>query len=289
MERVKSIKFRVKRWDPYKGIFRVDTYDIPVYRGMTILDGLEYIKERIDQTLAYRRSCRMGVCGTCGVIINGKPMLACSTQILHLNRDTITIEPLKNLPLVKDLVIDHTPFFEKQAKIKPYIIRSDSKEYWNPSREYYQGPDELEEYLQFSYCLTCALCYSACPTAGINDRYLGPQALMNALRFIADSRDEGILERLEVVDTPDGCWGCHLAGSCSDVCPKGVDPALAIQLLRRLIIMRDLGYIHARKGSRVAPPLPFIEGRAEIKPPKFTVKGASRRARKVVEEAYSRR
>jgi succinate dehydrogenase / fumarate reductase iron-sulfur subunit len=275
---IDKVVFKIKRWNPEIGRFEINIYEIPVYRGMTVLDGLTYIKENIDHTLAFRRSCRMGVCGTCGVIINGKPKLACSTQIIELNSRTIVVEPLKNLPLVRDLIIDHSPFFEKQRKIKPYIIRNDVEEYWNPTREYIQKPEELEEYLQFSYCLTCALCHSACPTSGINLNYLGPQALMNAYRFIADNRDEGILERLEIVDTPDGCWGCHLAGSCSDVCPKGVDPALAIQLLRKKIIERNFGYLEVRKAARLAQALPSTEKKIDKTPPPFTVK---RRSKKV--------
>jgi len=285
VETVKNVKFRIKRWIPEEGRFRVDTFEVPVFKGMTVLEGLIYIKENLDPSLAFRRSCRMATCGICGIIINGKPMLACATQILHLNSDVLTLEPLKNLPLVKDLVVDHTPFFEKQREIKPYIIREGGEEeYWNPSREYLQTPEEVEEYLQFSYCLTCALCYSACPITGTNPNYLGPQALMNAYRFIADSRDEGLLIRLDIVDSPDGCWGCHLAGSCSDACPKGVDPALAIQLLRRKIIERDLGYIKAVKGAPLAPPLPYVEEAKEVKPPKFTVRGAQKKIKEIMEK-----
>lgn len=287
MEIVKKVTFRIKRWNPEEGRFRIDNFEIPVFRGMTVLEGLIYIKENLDPSLAFRRSCRMATCGICGIIINGKPMLACSTQILHLDSDTITLEPLKNLPLVKDLVVDHTPFFEKQRLIKPYIIRQDEgDEYWNPTREYKQTPEEVEEYLQFSYCLTCALCYAACPTSGTNKDYLGPQALMNAYRFIADSRDEGVLIRLDIVDTPDGCWGCHLAGSCSDACPKGVDPALAIQLLRKKVIERDLGYLKTVKGASLVPPLPHIEGVKKVEPPKFTVRGAKKKAQDILEKYF---
>ncbi len=282
METIKNVKFRIKRWIPEDGRFRVDTFEVPVFKGMTVLEGLIYIKENLDPSLSFRRSCRMATCGICGIVINGKPMLACSTQILHLQSDTITLEPLKNLPLVKDLVVDHTPFFEKQKTIKPYIIRkNDLDEYWNPTREYKQTPREVEEYLQFSYCLTCALCYAACPTSGTNKDYLGPQALMNAYRFIADNRDEGLLLRLEIVDSPDGCWGCHLAGSCSDVCPKGVDPALAIQILRKMVVEKDLGYLEERKGAQLVPPLPYVEGVEKVEAPKFTVRGAKKKAEEI--------
>lgn len=274
-ETEKKVTIKIKRWDPDQGVFFINTYEVPVYKGMTILEALTYIKENLDHSLAYRRSCRMATCGTCGVIVNGKPVLACATQVLHLNTDTIFIEPLKNLPLVRDLIVDHTFFFEKQKKIKPYLIRKhDQEEYWNPIREYIQTPEEHEEYMQFSYCLTCALCYSACPTAGTNIKYLGPQALTNTYRFIADSRDEGLEERLRIVDTPDGCWGCHLAGSCSEVCPKGVDPALAIQLLRKKLAENVFGYLGERKGARLVPTLQVREKKTTKTYPPFTVKGA---------------
>ncbi len=268
---VKNVKFIIKRWDPNKGRFFTSVYTVPVHKGMTVLDALLYIKENLDHTLAFRCSCRMATCGTCGVIINGKPRLACETQILHLKTDTIIIEPLSNLPLVRDLIVDHRPFFEKQRMIKPYLIRRDIDEYWNPTREYLQTPEEHERYMQFSYCLTCALCYAACPTPATNIRFLGPQALMNAYRFIADTRDEGLEERIAVIDSPDGCWGCHFSGACSEVCPKGVDPALAIQLLRRELAKRVFGYVERREAARIAPALPVSKKKITKGPPPFTV------------------
>ncbi len=272
----KTVVMKIKRWDPDKGEFFISTFEIPVYKGMTVLEAFTYIKENLDHSLAYRGSCRMATCGTCGVIVNGKPVLACATQILHLNTDTIIVEPLKNLPLVRDLIVDHTVFFEKQKKIKPYLIRRNEEEYWDPVREYIQTPEEHEEYMQFTYCLTCALCYSACPTSGTNKNYLGPQALTNAYRFIADSRDEGTVERLEVVDSPDGCWGCHLAGSCSEVCPKGVDPALAIQLLRKKLAEDVFGYLEYKEGAKLVHTLQVAEKKTTRTYPEFTVKGAKK-------------
>ncbi len=272
----RNIIMKIKRWDPDEGRFFISTYEIPVYKGMTILEAFTYIKENLDHSLAYRGSCRMATCGTCGVIVNGKPVLACATQILHLNTNTVLVEPLKNLPLVRDLIVDHTVFFEKQKEIKPYLIRRNEEEYWDPVREYIQTPEEHEEYMQFSYCLTCALCYSACPTSGTNKSYLGPQALTNAYRFIADSRDEGILERLDIVDSPDGCWGCHLAGSCSEVCPKGVDPALAIQLLRKKLAEDVFGYLDRKEGAKLVPTLQVAEKKTKRTYPEFTVEGAKK-------------
>lgn len=268
----RTITFKVKRWNPHNGRFFVSTYNVPVVEGMTVLDALMYIKENLDATLSFRGNCRMAACGTCAIIINGVEGLACATQVLHLKADVITLEPLKNLPLVRDLVVDHTPFFEKQAMIKPYLIRKGfEEEYWDPIREYHQTPKELEDYIQFAYCITCASCYSACPTAGTNVRYLGPQALMNAYRFIADSRDEGLFERLAAVDTPDGCWGCHLAGSCSKVCPKGCDPALAIQLLRRKLLEGAFGYLREKRGKPLVPTLQVAEKKTTKTYPPFNV------------------
>jgi len=270
MER-KEVLFRIKRWNPEKGEWFISEFKVPVYRGMTVLDALIYIKENLDPSLSFRASCRMAICGSCGMIINGKPRLACETQIFHLNSNVITVEPLRNYLIIKDLIADFDEFYEKYRYIKPYLIRRDEDEYWDPTREYSQTPEEHERYLQFSYCISCGLCVAACPTSGTNRRYLGPQALANTYRFIADSRDEGALERIELVDTPDGCWGCHLAGSCSDVCPKGVDPALAIQLLRRAIAMKSLGMAEVKKGAKVVPPLQVTEKKVKAAPPPFTV------------------
>jgi succinate dehydrogenase / fumarate reductase iron-sulfur subunit len=267
----KIITFKIKRWDPGKGDWRISTYTVTIRKGMTILDALVHIKETIDHTLSYRASCRMGICGSCGMTINGKPRLACETQILELRSNTISIEPLKNFDLIKDLATDFSLFFEKQTKIRPYLIRSDEDEYWNPSREYKQTPTERLLYEQFSNCITCGLCYAACPTNATNINYLGPQALMNTYRFIADSRDEGTLERIELVDAVDGIWGCHLSGACSDVCPKGVDPALAIQLLRGLVAAKALRRIKHKKATGVVPPSEAKRRKGIPEPPPFNV------------------
>lgn len=269
---VRNIIFKVKRWDPEEGKWVISQYNVPVYRGMTVLDALFYIKENIDHTLSFRASCRMSICGSCGMVINGKPRLACETQVFHLNANVITVEPMKNYLVVKDLVVDFDEFYNRYKYIKPYLIRSDEDEYWDPTREYYQTPTQHEQYLQFSYCISCGLCVSACPTSGTNKRYLGPQALANIYRFIADTRDEGLFERIDLVDNPDGCWGCHLAGSCSDVCPKGVDPVLAIQLLRRTVLMKNLGMLEPKKAAKVVPPLPLSEKKIKASPPPFTVR-----------------
>ena len=280
---MEKVTFELKRWDPENKRFYKSRYEVPVHKGMTVLDGLIWIKENLDRTVSYRASCRMGLCGSCGMVINGKPRLACETQILHLNGRKVTVEPLYSFEPLRDVVSDFHQFFEKQRKIKPYLIRDDAEEQANPTREYQQSMDEWNLYIQFSMCITCGLCYSACPTTATNINYLGPQALMNLYRFMADNRDMGYEIRLDIADTSDGVWGCHLATGCSEVCPKGVDPALAIQLLRREILRRSLGLKRKVKYASLAPELPPESEspyRAFGEAPKFTVRGAKKNAEK---------
>ena len=221
-------------------------YKVPVITGMTILETLFYIKEKLDGSLSYRCSCRMGICGSCGMMVNGKPFLTCHTQVMELESDFLTVKPLPNYPVVKDLVTDFSPLFVNHKSIKPYILGNEAEQQ-DLEKEYLQSPEELEEYLQFSYCLKCGLCLSACPTAATDHQFPGPQALAQVYRYLADNRDNGD-ERMDLVDHPHGVWRCHLAGACSQACPKGVDPALAIQLLKRKTGFRFLGF--GKNGER---------------------------------------
>jgi succinate dehydrogenase / fumarate reductase iron-sulfur subunit len=212
------------------------TFQIPSEPGMTVLSALLYAKERLDHTIAIRYSCRMASCGSCGMKINGLPRLACYTQISELGDGPITVEPLEHYPLVRDLVTDFQDFFDKHRSIRPYIMRRDRSEQETSETEYSQSPRELEDFLQFSYCIKCGLCNAACPTVASDPKFIGPQALGQAYRYVSDSRDEGAHERSSALDSAHGIWRCHFAGACSFVCPKGVDPALAIQRLRRLVV-----------------------------------------------------
>jgi len=232
-----------------------ESYEVPVPRGMTVLDALHYIKENHDPTLAWRSSCRMGVCGSCGMFINGYPRLACNLQVAHLKSEKISIKPLPNFDIIRDLVPDLAGLFEKHRTIKPYIIREEVEELDNPTGEYFQSVEELVNYIQFSYCIKCGLCLSACPTVATDDRYLGPQALAAAYRYNADTRDAGFAEREELVFNREGVWRCHFAGACSEVCPKGVDPAMAIQLLKRDIILKKLRLKKPKPAAPLAPPV----------------------------------
>lgn len=248
----REMTFRIQRFDPdrdSKPYFQ--EYRIKLKHGMTILDALMHIKETQDPTLSYRKSCRMGICGSCAMQVNGFPLLTCQTQVAEVSTDKIEVGPLYNFPILRDLVPDLRGFMGKHESILPYIIRSDKEEQDNPSGEYYQSPKELEDYLQFAYCIKCGACLAACPTNATDDKFTGPQALAAAFRYVADSRDEGLEERLEALEYPNSLFRCHYAGACSEACPKGVDPSLGIQLLKRQLLKRKaLG--HKQKPARLA-------------------------------------
>jgi succinate dehydrogenase / fumarate reductase iron-sulfur subunit len=203
---------------------------------MTVLDGLWKVKELSAPTLAWRSSCRMGICGSCGMLIDGRPRLACNTQIAELGGDVVAVAPLPNFAIVKDLVPDLRPMFETHRSLLPYLIRDDTAEQDDPTREYVQTPHELEAYGQFSYCIKCGCCMAACPTVATDPLYAGPMPLGQAHRYDCDSRDAGFDLRREVLSGGSGPWRCHFAGECSQVCPKGVDPAKAIQLMKRELV-----------------------------------------------------
>ncbi|MDP2916679.1 MAG: succinate dehydrogenase iron-sulfur subunit [Dehalococcoidia bacterium] len=270
-EHASKVTFRVQRYDPEKDSqLHMQEFTVPTKRGTTILDGLIYIKENLDSTLAFRTSCRMGICGSCGMLVNNYPHLACHTQIEEFHSNVITVKPLPNAPIIKDLAVDLMPMFDRHKSIKPFIIRNDEDEMAKPTREYEQLPDEVEAFEQFSYCIKCGICVSACPTSASDAKFLGPQALGQCYRYCADSRDAGAKERLEIADSNHGAWHCHLAGACSEACPKGVDPAFAIQLLKRKMAVQSLGGGRKEKPAEIYPPP--TETKPKIQVPPFTVK-----------------
>ena len=221
----RPINFHVTRYNPERdGERYVQTYTVPVRAGMTVLDGLHYIKENLDASLAWRYSCRMGVCGSCGMLLNGHPTLACNTQILHIATRDLTVSPLPNFAIIRDLVPDLLTMFEKHRSLKPHIVRAEEAEINDPRGEFHQSPAELERYLQFSYCIKCGCCMAACPTLATDARYLGPMPLSAAQRYNVDTRDDGRRDRNAQTGSAHGAFRCHYAGECSRVCPKGVDP-----------------------------------------------------------------
>lgn len=270
-ESIKQVTFKVQRYDPEQDSApHFQEFIVPSGRGMTVLDGLIYIKENLDGTLAFRSSCRMSICGSCAMLVNSYPHLSCHTQIEEFHSDTITVQPLANLPIVKDLVSSLDTLFDNHRAIKPYIIRHDTEEIEKPTAEYVQVPDRLKDFSPFTNCVKCGICVSACPTSASDKIFLGPQALSQCYRYCGDSRDEGEPERFPLVDSDHGIWHCHLAGACSEACPKGLDPALAIQLLKRRMTSRALKL--GKKQKPASPVTPPTETKKKIPFPEFNVK-----------------
>ena len=213
-------------------------YDVPCPRDWVVLDGLNYVKDRLDGTLSYRWSCRMGICGSCGMTVNGEPKLTCATFLSDYAPGPVRVEPLRNFPVIRDLVVEIGDFMRKLSRVKPWIIRKDEKPL--SGGEYLQTPQEMDEYSQFSMCINCMLCYAACPIYGLDQEFIGPAAIALAQRYNLDSRDEGASERNEVLSEHDGIWGCTFVGECTKVCPKDVDPAGAIQRYKLTAALESL-------------------------------------------------
>jgi fumarate reductase iron-sulfur subunit len=202
-------------------------YEVPCPKDWVVLDGLNYIKDRLDGTLSYRWSCRMGICGSCGMTVNGEPKLTCATFLADYGPGPVRVEPLRNFPIIRDLIVDVGDFMRKLVRVKPWIVRRTEKPL--AEGEYLQTPDELEEYKHFSMCINCMLCYAACPIYGLDPKFIGPAAIALAQRYNLDNRDQGAADRMTVLSEHEGIWGCTFVGECTKVCPKHVDPAGAIQ------------------------------------------------------------
>ena len=232
----KTVTLRISKSNPeHDAGSQFAEFKVPYERWTTVLDAILDVKKHLDHSVAVRYSCRQASCGSCGMKINGRPALACFTKISELNSDTVTVEPMNNYPVVRDLVVDLEGMFGVHKKMKPFIINEES-EVSASTKEFLQTPEQVEEYIQFSSCIKCGLCNSACPTMATDSSFLGPQALAQAYRYVADNRDKGKNERLKIIDDSHGIWRCHFAGSCSQVCPKGVDPAMGIQMLRGYLL-----------------------------------------------------
>ncbi len=224
----KTIKLEVFRYDPDKDTQpRFQSFDVPYNEDWVILDALNWIKDHADGTLSYRWSCRMGVCGSCGMMVNGDPKVTCAVFLKDYLPGPIRVEPLVNFPVERDLVIAMDDFMTKLEAVKPYIVRDDVDD--TSSGEYRQSPAELARFKQFSMCINCMLCYSACPELDGDPEFLGPAAIALAHRYNLDSRDRGTDERQDIIGSEEGVWGCAFVGECTEVCPKNVDPAGAIQ------------------------------------------------------------
>jgi fumarate reductase iron-sulfur subunit len=222
------IMLQVARYRPEEQITpTIQEYEVPCHKDWVILDALNYVKDRLDGTLSYRWSCRMGVCGSCGMNVNGEPKLTCATFMTDYAPGPVRVEPLRNFPVIRDLIVDIGDFMRKLTTVKPWLVRHEDQPV--EDGEYRQTPEQLDAFKPFSMCINCMLCYAACPIYGLDPKFVGPAAIALAQRYNLDSRDEGSKERLAVLSTHEGVWGCTFVGECTKVCPKNVDPAGAIQ------------------------------------------------------------
>jgi len=226
-----TITLEVARYSPEKDSEPgLQSYEVPCREDWVVLDALNYVKDQLDGSLTYRWSCRMGVCGSCGMMVDGQPKLTCAVPLAEYAPGPVRIEPLQFFPVMRDLVVDITDFLEKLRNVQPWIVRDEEKPI--ADGEYLQTPAQLEAYKQFSMCINCMLCYAACPVVGLEEEFTGPAAIALAQRYNLDSRDQGAAQRMETLDEHDGMWGCTFVGECTKVCPKNVDPAGAIQLYK---------------------------------------------------------
>ncbi len=225
--------FRIFRYNPEEdGSPRYDEFTIPVEPMWTVLDALNYIKWYKDGSLAFRRSCRHGICGSCAMTIQGHNSLACETQLTTLKKDPIEVEPLRSFPVIKDLVVDMDDFFERYRAVKPYFIAGTPP----TDKEREQSPEERKLLDDCWECILCGACTSSCPSYWADKDFLGPAALLKAYRFIFDSRDEGDEERLTVLDNKHALWRCHTIFNCVEACPKSLNPTRAISQLKKKVI-----------------------------------------------------
>jgi len=229
---------------------KYDVYELKAESGMTVLDALLKIKEEQDGTLGVRYSCRWSVCGSCGMLINKIPRLACRTMVSEVENETvlriegwgpiakpvfrkakgeILLEPLPNLPVVKDLIVDWRPFFEKLKKVEPWLVGGEVQ----PDKERLMNNERSLELGVYANCILCAVCYGSCPVVERDREYLGPAALSQAWRFFNDPRHIEKKKILDLVDSQQGIWGCDGVYNCTEVCPKSVKPTQAIMALRR--------------------------------------------------------
>jgi len=226
--------FKILRYDAQEPASapRFSTYRIRVIPGLTVLSVLIRIRDEIDGTLAFRSSCRSAVCGSCAMVINGKIDLACRTQVAAFDTDTIILEPLPNFEVIRDLVVDMTPFWRMYDKVQPYLIRRSP----DPEKEIPQSEAERRRIDQFVNCILCACCYGACPVLSRDSDYVGPAAAAKLERFVLDSRDERPAGMLEAFNNEKGVWACDTLFRCIDACPKDVRPTDAIVGLRKSLV-----------------------------------------------------
>jgi len=232
-----TVTFRIRRFNSEVSAEAVwEDFQLEIDPKERVLDGLHKIKWDLDGTLTFRRSCAHGICGSDAMRINGKNRLACKTLIKDINPEKpITVEPIKGLTVLKDLVVDMEPFFQAYRDVMPFLITKDTNE---PTRERLQTAEDRERFDDTTKCILCAACTSSCPVFWNDGQYFGPAAIVNAHRFIFDSRDEAGEQRLEILNDRDGVWRCRTTFNCTDACPRGIEVTKAIQEVKRALITR---------------------------------------------------
>jgi succinate dehydrogenase / fumarate reductase iron-sulfur subunit len=227
-----DVHLKVKRFDPEKDRKPYwQEYDVRVEDTDRVLDALHVAKWAHDGTLSFRRSCAHGVCGSDAMVINGANALACIKLVKDVGH-SITVEPIRGLPVVKDLVVDMEPFFAQYRAILPYLINDDDPGY----TERLQSQEDRERFDDTTKCILCAACTTSCPIYWGNSKYVGPAAIVNAHRFIFDSRDQGSAQRLDILNEKSGVWRCRTAFNCSEACPRGIKVTQAIEEVKRAIL-----------------------------------------------------
>jgi succinate dehydrogenase / fumarate reductase iron-sulfur subunit len=231
-----TVTFRIRRFNPEISDAAVwEDFQIEIDPKERVLDGLHKIKWDVDGTLTFRRSCAHGICGSDAMRINGKNRLACKTLIKDINPEKpITIEAIKGLTVLKDLVVDMEPFFQAYRDVMPFLVTKGNE----PTRERLQSAEDRERFDDTTKCILCAACTSSCPVFWNDGQYFGPAAIVNAHRFIFDSRDEAGEQRLEILNDKDGVWRCRTTFNCTDACPRGIEVTKAIQEVKRALITR---------------------------------------------------
>jgi len=234
-----KVFFNILRFNPdndKKPYFQ--KFEIPFIRkDLTVLEGLYYIQQRLDNSLAFRSSCRAAICGSCAMHINGKYSLACNTLVLKLKSDIVTVRPLSHMAILKDLVVDMKPFWENYEHIKPYLIPGKSLP---TNGEQIQSPEERTKIDVVIDCILCACCHSSCPVTALHEKYLGPMAFINMSRFLSDTRDNAKEERLAIVNDEYGVWRCHTVFNCQEACPKDLNPSGSIANLKMEIVKNKI-------------------------------------------------
>ena len=208
-----------------------ESYKVPAEPTDRLLDLLHYVKWQIDGTLTFRRSCAHGICGSDAMRVNGVNRLACKVLVKDLP-DTVMVEPIKGLPVEKDLLVDMEPFFEAYRAVKPFLITNDKE----PTKERVQSAEDRERFDDTTKCILCAACTTSCPIYWTDGEYFGPAAIVNAHRFIFDSRDEAAAERLDILNEVDGVWRCRTTFNCTESCPRGIQVTQAIQEVKRALM-----------------------------------------------------